>query len=160
LSVNAAHLHLAINHLPVVLVPVGLALLAFAVLRKSEDLMAAGLSVLVLSAATGAGVYLTGAPAEEVVGQLPGVSHEVIETHEEAAVLAAVATGLAGLLALVVLVARRGRQPLPGWMLLATLATAALAAILLARAANLGGYIRHSEIADTRAIVDGLAIPF
>ena len=35
---NWAHVHLAVNHLPVILVPVALAPLAFVVIRKSAGL--------------------------------------------------------------------------------------------------------------------------
>jgi uncharacterized membrane protein len=147
---NWAHIHLAINHLPIILVPVGLALLVFAIFRRSEDLTSTSLGILVIAALFGVGVFLTGAPAEGVVEGLPQVSKEAIEAHEEAAIIAAVATGLAGLLALGVLVAGSGKRQVPSWMLIATLGASVASAALLARAANLGAYIRHSEIADAR----------
>ena len=53
-------------------------------------------------------MFLTGEPAEEVVGHLPGISEQAIEEHEEAAEVAAIVTGFAGLLGLWLLIARRG----------------------------------------------------
>ncbi len=154
---NWAHVHLAVNHLPVIVVPVALALLAFAVVRKSADLTNVSLGLLVIAAVLGGGVFLTGEPAEEVVEDLPGISTAAIEEHEEAAEVAAIATGLAGLLGLWVLVARRRGRQAPIWLLAATFVVALVAAGLMARAANLGGHIRHSEIADATTVSETVA---
>src|SRR6185503_5386269 len=117
-----AHVHLAINHLPVVLVPVAIAMLSTAWAMKNAELRKAGLAWLVVAAITGGGAYFTGEPAEDVVEDLPGVSKPAIEEHEEAAMLAAVATGAAGVLALGVLVIGRGPVPAPGWIFATTVA--------------------------------------
>jgi hypothetical protein len=149
---NGAHLHLAVNHLPVILVPVAIGVLAWAVLRKSTDLTSVGLGLLVIAAVLGGGVFLTGEPAEKVVEDLPGISKAAIEAHEEAAEVAAIVTGLAGLLGLGGLIVGRGGRQVTTWLLAATLIVALAAAGLMARAANLGGHIRHSEIAAARTI--------
>lgn len=145
---NWAYIHLTLNHIPVILMPTALAMLAFAMARKSTDLRYAALVLVVVAGVLGAGVYFTGEPAEEVVENLPDVSEEAIEQHEEAGLTAAVATGLAGLLALGALVASRRREG-PLWMLAATFVVALVTSILLARTAHLGGQIHHSEIRQT-----------
>ena len=144
---NWAHVHLAVNHVPVVLIPVAVALLAFAIVRRSAEITGVSLGLLVIAAVLAGGVYLTGEPAEEFVEHLPGITHETIEEHEEAAEIAAVVTVLAGLSALAMLVAGPGGQQAPTWLLATTFVLAFAAAGLMARAANLGGFIRHSEIA-------------
>lgn len=141
-----AHIHLAVNHLPVLLVPVAIAMLSAAWAKNSAELRKAGMAWLIVAAVTGGGAYLTGEPAEEVIEDLPGVSKPAIEEHEEAALLAAVATGVAGLLAIGSLVTGRGPHSAPAWMLATTFVVALLAAALMARAANLGGQISHPEI--------------
>ena len=141
-----AHVHLAINHLPVVLVPVAIAMLSTAWVMKNTELRKAGLAWLVVAAITGGGAYFSGEPAEDVVEDLPGVSKPAIEAHEEAALLAAVATGAAGVLALGALVIGRGPVPAPGWLFVTTVAVGLLAAALMVRTANLGGRISHPEI--------------
>jgi uncharacterized membrane protein len=141
-----AHIHLAVNHFPVLLVPVAIAMLGAAWAKNSAELRKAALTWLVVAAVAGGGAYLTGGPAEEVIADLPGISKPAIEEHQEAALLAAVTTGVAGLLAFGSLVT--GREPLssPAWMLATTFVVALLAAALMARTANLGGQISHPEI--------------
>jgi len=141
-----AHVHLAVNHLPVILVPVSIAMLAAAWAKSNTELRKAGLTWLVVAAVAGAAAYLTGEPAEDVVEDLPSVSKAAIEEHEEAALVAAVATGTAGLLALGALVIGRGPAPAPGWMLATTFVVALVAAALMVWTANLGGRISHPEI--------------
>jgi hypothetical protein len=141
-----AHVHLAVNHLPVILVPVSIAMLTAAWAKKSAELRKAGLTWLVVAAVAGGAAYLTGEPAEDVIEDLPAVSKAAIEEHEEAALLAAVATGAAGLLALGALVIGRGPAPTPGWILATTFVVALVAAGLVVWTANLGGRISHPEI--------------
>jgi hypothetical protein len=141
-----AHVHLAVNHLPVILLPVSAAMLMAAWAKKSPVLQKAGLAWLVVAAIAGGGAYFSGEPAEEIVEDLPDVSKPAIEEHEEAALIAAVATGTAGLLALGALVIGRGPAPGAGWILTATFVVAFVAAGLMLWAANLGGRISHPEI--------------
>jgi hypothetical protein len=141
-----AHVHLAVNHVPVIVVPVSIAMLTAAWARKSAELRNAGLVWLVVAAVAGGAAYLTGGPAEDVVENLPAVSKGPIEEHEEAALLAAVATGAAGFLALGALVIGRGPAPVPEWILATTFVVALVATGLMVRTANLGGRISHPEI--------------
>ncbi len=141
-----AHVHLAVNHLPVVLVPAAIAMLGVAWANKSAELRKAGLAWLVVAAVTGVGAYFTGEPAEGVVEDLPGVSKPAIEEHEEAAMPAAVATVTVGVVALAALMISRGPAPAPAWMLVVTFALGLVAAALMVWTANLGGRISHPEI--------------
>jgi uncharacterized membrane protein len=142
---TGAHFHLAFNHVPVVLVPVAVVMLAYAMTSRSADLTKGALVLLLVSTLFGAGAFLTGEPAEEAVAQLAGVSTEAIEAHEQLAPIAAGATALAGLFALVVLL-KWPSGGAPPWTMIATLAIAFAAAILLAWTAYLGGRINHPEL--------------
>jgi uncharacterized membrane protein len=142
---TAAHFHLAFNHVPVVLVPVAAVMLAYAMASKSADLTKGALALLIVSMLFGAGAFLTGEPAEEAVAQIAGVSTEAIEAHEKLAPIAAAATALAGLFALVVLLKWRPGGATPATMI-ATLVVALAAAVLLAWTAYLGGRINHPEL--------------
>src|SRR5689334_19791194 len=109
---NWAHVHLVINHLPVILAPVAAAVLGAGLARKSGDLIRAGLVVMALAAITAAGAYFTGEPAEDVVKNLPAVSDSMIDEHEDAALFGVVFTALGGLLAVAALLSNRA----PVWL--------------------------------------------
>jgi hypothetical protein len=143
---NWAHIHLAVNHVPVILVPAALALLAWGAIRGSSELLRVALASLALVAAMGAAVYFTGEPAEAVIEDIEGISKPAIEEHEEAAAFALVATGLAGLMAIASLFSSRGGQAVPRMLLAATFVVTFAAAAALARTAYLGGFIHHAEI--------------
>jgi hypothetical protein len=142
---NAAHLHLLLNHVPVFGVFFALVLLGLARVRRSEELARIGLGTLVISGLAAAAAMATGEPAEHAVENLAGISKRGIEAHEEASELAAIATYVGAVIALAALALRRRIAFANNLRLLALFA--ALAAFgLMARAANLGGQIRHSEI--------------
>ena len=71
---NPSHLHLMLNHIPVVGMPFGLALVSLAFLRKSEELKRISLGFITIIALLAIPVYLTGEPAEELVENLPGTA--------------------------------------------------------------------------------------
>ena len=140
-----AHFHLAFNHVPVVVLPVAVVMLAYAMASKSADLTKGALALLIVSTLFGAAAFLTGEPAEEAVEGLAGISTEAIEAHEGVAPIAAAATVLAGLFALVILL-KWPSGGSPAWMTIATLVVAIGAALLLAWTAYLGGRINHPEL--------------
>ena len=146
---TAAHLHLILNHVPVVLVPVAVVTLLYAMASKSGDLTKGALVLLIVSTLFGAGAFLTGEPAEDSLKQIPEVSTEAIEPHEELATFAAGATTLAGVFALVVLMKWQPGGATP-WTMIATLVVAFIAALLLAWTAYLGGRINHPELRENR----------
>jgi uncharacterized membrane protein YeaQ/YmgE (transglycosylase-associated protein family) len=144
---NPVHLHLLLNHLPVIGTVVAIALLGYAVLRRSPELVRVGLGMFVLLALAGAVVYLTGEPAEELVEGLPGVSEAILERHEEAALFATILLGVVGAVALGGLLAFRTRATgIPRGFAAAALLLALLPAGAMGYTANLGGQIRHTEI--------------
>jgi uncharacterized membrane protein len=143
---NGAEIHLLLNHVPVLWTGVGVLLLAAALVRKSEEIKKASLCVFIASALAAIPTYVTGEPAEEIVAHLPGVSESFIEAHEEAAEAAAVALGILGVVSLAGLLGFRRAAPLPRWFAVGSLALAVVVGGLMARAAHLGGQIRHTEI--------------
>ena len=64
---NAPHLHLLLNHIPVLGTAFGLGLLVFALCRKSDELKKAAHGFFLVTALFSVSTYLTGEPAEEVV---------------------------------------------------------------------------------------------
>lgn len=144
---DAVHIHLLLNHIPVIGTIFAVPLFAYALLRKSDELKQLSLTVLVLSAVVAIPVYLTGEPAEQSVEKLAGVSEAVIEEHEDSAKLSMVFLMITGLLSLLGFVLIKiKRSFVAGWFVLVSLLFSIATAGLMARTANLGGQIRHSEI--------------
>lgn len=142
---STVHLHLLLNHVPVIGTIIALLLLAYAALRKDETLVRVCLGMFAALALAALATFLTGEPAEEAVEALAGVSESVIERHEEAALLSTIALGTLGALSLIALLAFR-RRHLPRLAAVAFLAAGLIPAGAMAWTANLGGQIRHSEI--------------
>jgi uncharacterized membrane protein len=143
---NWAHIHLSLNHLPVVGIIFGVLLLLLALLRKSEELKRVSLCVFVLTTLLALPVYFTGEPAEEVVEHFPGVAESLIGRHENAALFALLMTGVTGIAALIGLIIFRRAEKLPGWVIGAALVLSLATSGLMGWTANLGGQIRHTEI--------------
>ena len=141
-----AHIHLALNHVPVIGLLIVLLLLAVARLRRSTELTRVSYALLVLLAATAVVVYLTGEPAEELIENLPGFSEPLVEQHEEVALIATIGMVALGLVALVGLIRFRAPRILPAWYGRGVLLLALLMGGVMVWTANLGGQIRHSEI--------------
>ena len=144
---DAAHVHLILNHLPLAASLAGLLLLGTARVREREgDLAKAGLVALVVGALLAIPTYLTGEGAEDIVKGLPGVAKALVEPHEDAAVYALVAVELAGIVAFGALLFARSRPQLSRRLTTAALVLAAFSLATMARVANLGGKIHHSEL--------------
>jgi uncharacterized membrane protein len=143
---NAAYVHLALNHFPVVGIWFGLLVLALALLRASEELKRAALVLFAVVGLASVPTYFSGGQAEEIVEHLPGVEHDRIEEHEEAGRMAAIAAGVLALLAAALLWTFRAPRRLPGWAIAITLVLSLAVSAAMARTATLGGEIRHEEI--------------
>ena len=139
------HLHLLLNHVPVVGL-FGVALLFVAALwRRNQDIAKVALGLLVGLALVAGVVFLTGEPAEESVERLAGISETALERHEDAALSALIGMIALGSWSAVVLLANRRRE-LAGWVAGVSLAFTALVFGIVGYTANLGGQIRHTEI--------------
>lgn len=142
---DAAHIHLLLNHVPVLGAVFGALLLAYAMARDSDDVCRAGLWTLGIAGAAAVVVYLTGEPAEELVEGLPGFSHDALERHEEIALWATISAAGVGVLAFLTLwVYRAGR--VPGRFRAVLLVVALALAGVMGWVANSGGQVRHEEI--------------
>ena len=145
LGMSLTHLHLILNHFPVIGMVIGIGLLAYAMFSRSSDLGKASLGLFVALGAISILVYLTGEPAEGAIERLPGFSESITEEHEEIALVATVALAAFGALSLGALALFRKKQ-LPRWVTLASFALSLVAGGLMGYTALLGGQVRHTEI--------------
>jgi hypothetical protein len=141
---NAAHIHLMLNHVPLFGALAVTVLLVVALVLRQQGVARAGLVVALLTALVAIVVYLTGEPAEELVENLPGISEAVMESHEEIALVATLVVGAFALVSLYGLFAFRRGVSMGFTKILLVLSLLPLAT--MAYTAYLGGQIRHSEI--------------
>jgi len=149
---NSTHLHLLLNHFPIIGTLIGSGLLLAGIFRKNYQLSNSALTVLSIMAIIAIPVYLTGEPAEESVEKISGVSETIIEAHETAATVAIwlmMATGLTALITLIIQFKSKTYKPALNYMV-ALFALICFAA--MARTGYLGGQIRHTEISSTATI--------
>ena len=151
---SLVHLHLLLNHVPVVGTLFALLLFAAAIFLRETVSTKFALGFSVAIALVAVAVYFTGEPAEEAVEKLAGVSERIIEQHEEAAELSTIAMSMFGALALAALVILRKRK-MPRWVGAAGLAGTIVLTAVMGWTANLGGQIRHSEIRSANFQQDG-----
>jgi len=143
---NGAHLHLMINHVPVLGTVFGLVLLAVGLWCKSEDLKKAALGTFVIVAVAAVVTYLTGEPAEGIVKKVPGLAEEQFGRHEDFAGAAMAGSVVVGVAALVGLLWFHGTRPMKPWFASILLLGALVVAGLMGYTAYLGGLIRHTEM--------------
>ena len=143
---NWAHIHLILNHIP--LIGVGFTILLFiaAFIRNSKELMNISLIFTIIVALCVIPAYLTGEPAEEVVEELPGISENLIKQHEEMSEKAFIFLEVIGALALVTLIVRRYSQKLGAWLISVTFIGLIVGGGIIAWTSNLGGRINHPEV--------------
>jgi hypothetical protein len=143
---NWAHIHLILNHIP--LIGVGFTILLFiaAFIRNSKELINISLIFTIIVAFWAIPAYLTGEPAEEVVEELPGISENLIKQHEEMSEKAFIFLEVVGALALVTLIVKRYSQRLGGWLMSVTLFGLLVGGGMIAWTSNLGGRINHPEV--------------
>ena len=146
---NQTHIHLLITHLPVFGSILGGVVLAYALWAKSNQTTIAAYILLIISS-IGAGIsYLTGEAAEETVENIAGVSKNLVEQHEEVAVITLVLFIVLGIASVVGLFLT--------WRKFASVRSVAVVVFVIsvvsfgfvARTGYLGGQIRHTEISNS-----------
>jgi len=143
---NLAHLHLLLNHVPTVGFAVGLCLFLVALIQKDEKVQRVGLGILFAVSVLCIPAYLSGVAASEIMQDRPGISTELMEAHQDAALTAFALMELTGGLAWLALWQFRRYRQAPRPVLVAIVFLAVGSFALMAQAANLGGGIRHPEI--------------
>lgn len=143
---NQAHLHLLLNHLPILGALFGLLLLTGGFLLKNDTVKRTALGLFVLSAILAIPAYLTGEGAEEVVEGLPGVTENLIEAHEDMANIFLWMVGALGLIALATLYTDLKSKKTASMLYALTFAAAIGTMVFAQRVGASGGEIRHTEI--------------
>jgi uncharacterized membrane protein len=140
------HIHIMINHFPVILAVMGALAALLGMVRGRRGVWLYACASLTIAALTVIPTYFTGEPAQHALNRPWYVGRNAIHTHEDAALIAALLVGLAGLVALVAwrrLVRYPRELSLPSGLRAAVVITAVVAAVAIGYASLLGGYIIH-----------------
>ena len=143
---NVAHLHLLLNHVPTVGSVVALGLLLLALVRRDEGLKHAGLEVIFAIAVLTLPVYISGVAAYRELRDQPELSEVAVLLHQDAALAGFALTEFAGFVAWAGLWQTRRRGRAASGIVAAVVVLLTVALAVMARAATLGGEIRHPEI--------------
>jgi uncharacterized membrane protein len=154
-----SHVHLLLNHFPTIGMVVGLAVFVMAIATKSDDLKRASLALFFTIALLSIPTFVTGTAAQLELSKQPDVSKAMTEAHETAAFEALGFMELTGALAWLGLWQYRRLSRLPQGTVAAVLLVGLVSFGMMARAANIGGEIRHPEIRTGPALVADDAKP-
>lgn len=151
---NAAQIHLALNHVPLFLSLLGGGILLLGAVKKNQSFISLSFYMLVAAALFTAPVFLTGEGTEEIVEKMPGVNEAAIEEHEEMAKIALIVIIISGVIALAGIIFRK--NPGIARIILVAAVIGSLASFgTMAQTAHLGGKIRHTELGSAAAGENG-----
>ena len=146
---DPVHLHLLLNHWPILGTLFGLLLLLAGYMLHGEGrrwLTRAALVTFIAGAVLAAFANATGEPAEHKIKHVPGVSKAMIEEHEESAEAALWACTVLGAVALLALLLERRDHRYTKVVMLAVLLLAIATSGLMVRTGNEGGKIRRPDL--------------
>lgn len=142
---NLAHLHLLLNHFPIIGTLVGCAILVWGIISSDNKIKNIAVWLILIMSLIALPAYFTGESAEESVENLAGITESSIESHENAALIAVILHSFAGFFALLTLAASHWKsQLIKPLFLIFTLATFAAASAMIFTGLT-GGKIRHSQ---------------
>ncbi len=145
---NFPHLHLLLNHFPIIGTIVALGLFLISMVGRNNDLRRASLITFAAMALLALPTFFSGTGAQGAIKKLPGVSEAMIERHQGAAMLALLFMEITGAFSLTALWKSQGNSAPTrwNWTLSAVLLFSVITVGLMTRVGTTGGDIRHPEI--------------
>jgi uncharacterized membrane protein len=145
---NAAQIHVLFNHFPIIGTLIGIGVVAYGLFRQEHKILDTGLVLWIVMAVLSMPAKFSGEGAEELVEPY-GVSHDLIEAHEDAAVFAYYALMVLAWISVGILYLRWRRHTKAISLAWGALVLSLVVAFTLYRAGSTGGAIRHPEIHGT-----------
>jgi uncharacterized membrane protein len=146
---NDAHLHLVVNHFPIIGTIFGLGILIAGLIFKNQTLKNTAFVLFIIAAAFGFASMNTGEGAEEIAENLPSVTDQIIHEHEEMAeklALVLYALGVISLLGLYLNFKNNAKAAVVSYI---AIVVAVSGVFLGKQTGTTGGEIRHTEIRAT-----------
>ncbi|MEO9257947.1 MAG: hypothetical protein ABI207_06170 [Crocinitomicaceae bacterium] len=149
---NGAHIHLLVNHMPIILPIVGVIILVTGLISKSEAVKRTAFMIFILGAISAIFAMNSGEGAEDIAEKLSGVTKKFIHTHEESAETFAILLYILGGLSLLGLWASFKQKSFSKIIIIITLVFAFVVLYFAKQTGTTGGEIRHTEIRNENAI--------
>ena len=143
---NNAHLHLVVNHLPIIFPIVGVIILLIAIFTKSHVSKRNAYIVFILGAVASVAAMATGEGAEDAIENIQGVSENLMHRHEEAAEIFAGMSYFLGAVSLLGFLTSYRNFSLDKLMPVTILIVGGVSLYFSQEAGRTGGEIRHTEI--------------
>ena len=143
---NFVHMHLLLNHFPVIGSIIGFGLFLISFFGKNDVLRRASLIIFAAMALIAIPTFATGKGAQLMLKDKPGVSDAFMQRHEGAAMLALWFLEATGAFSLAGLWQIHYRARMARWNLAAVFIFSLLAVGLMVRTGNTGGQISHTEV--------------
>ena len=143
---NEAHLHLVVNHFPIIGTILGFGILLVGVISKNNSVKNTAYCLFILGAVFAFSSMATGEGAEEMVEDMPSIGHKIIHEHEEMAEKLAVVLYLLGLVSIAGLYTNFKNHSKAILVSFLALAIATVGIFLGQQTGTTGGEIRHTEI--------------
>lgn len=143
---NPAHVHLLVNHLPVIGSILGSFVLAYGMRSRTYQTKIAAYILFIVSGIGAVIAYVSGEPAEELIENIPGVAKNMIESHEDFAVFTLIGFIILGILSLFGLAITMKQSIFMRPIAVIILITSLVCFSMGAYTAYSGGQIRHPEI--------------
>jgi uncharacterized membrane protein len=145
---NDAHLHMVVNHFPIIGTILGAGILLAGILFKNNTVKSVAYVLFVVVAVFAAVSMATGEGAEEMVEDMPTVGHDIIHEHEEIAEKLALSLYVLGVVSLFGLYANIKKLSQAKIAAILTLVISVIAIYFAQLTGTTGGEIRHTEIRD------------
>ena len=143
---NGAHLHMVVNHFPIIGTIVGLGILVGGMILKNNTVKNIAYCVFVVGAIFAAISMATGDDAEEMVVKMPTIGRHIIHEHEEMAEKLAILLYLLGIISLIGLYSNFRKKQKTTLISYLALILVIVAVFLAKETGTSGGEIRHTEI--------------
>ncbi len=145
---NYAHIHIVINHIPIVGQFFSMLLILLSLYFKDQEgVILSAVLIMLISAGGALAAYFSGSPSIKLIAPYPGVGHRYIQIHFKRAKMAMNLSLLSALIGLIcgVVILKAG-APIPIYCYVAIFIASFITSVSMIFTGNAGGKIRHQEV--------------
>lgn len=143
---NDAHLHLLVNHFPIIGTVLGLGILITGIILHNNSVKNTAYVLFIVAAIFAFFSMATGEGAEGLVEDMPTIGKKIIHEHEEIAEKLAIVLYVLGVISITGLYFNFKNHSKAKLLSYAVLIVSILGVLLASKTGTSGGEIRHSEI--------------